>query len=337
MPADRHGRAPHLGLGFDMRSPDWGAPTAALYAAAVEMAEWADGVGFETVVLNEHHNTDDGYLPSPLVLGGGMATRTRDIEIVVSALVVTLHHPLRAAEDLAVLDLLSAGRVSVVLGAGYRVPEYQMFGVDWKRRPSMMEEAVRALRLAWTGEPFEFRGATVRVLPRPARPGGPPLALAGASDATARRAARLGLPYQPVSARFYEVYLEELGRLGRDIPAAPGFLGARAGARGPTFLHVSEDPDAAWARIAPHALHHTNTYASWAPRKDLTPFKAVTDAGELRRNGSHEVLTPDQCVELCRRLGPDGRLSFMPLLGGLDPELAWDSLRLFETKVLPRL
>ena len=331
-----HPGAPRLSLGFDMRSPDWGPPTVDLYAAAVEMAEWADGLGFETVVINEHHNTDDGYIPSPLVLGAGIATRTRRIQIMISALVVTLHHPLRAAEDLAVLDLLSGGRVAVVLGAGYRVPEYQMFGVDWKRRPSMMEEAVRTLRQAWTGEPFDFRGATVRVLPRPARSGGPPLALAGASDATARRAARLGLPYQPVGARFYQVYLEELGRLGRDVPD-PGPFSVRGGSRAPSFLHVSEDPDAAWARIAPHALHHTNTYASWAQRKDLTPFRAVTDADELRANGSHQVLTPEECIELCRRLGPEGRLSFMPLLGGLDPDLAWESLRLFENKVLAQL
>jgi alkanesulfonate monooxygenase SsuD/methylene tetrahydromethanopterin reductase-like flavin-dependent oxidoreductase (luciferase family) len=334
---------PHLGLLFDMRAPDWGTPAPDLYRAAVEMSAWADSHGFETITLNEHHNTEDGYVPSPMVLGAGIATRTERVRLVISALIVTLHHPIRVAEDLAVLDLLANGRLSVVLGAGYRRPEYEMFDVNWRRRPSIMEETVATLRAAWTGEPFEFRGTTVQVLPRPAQPGGPPLALAGSSEGSARRAARLGLAYQPVGRKWFEIYLEELGRLGADIPsgqAARGFesmAAGRGGARVPSFVHVAEDPDAAWAKIAPHAAHHVNVYASWAQRKDLTPFQAVEDPDELRRNGSHQVLTPDECVALCRAVGADGRFGFHPLIGGLDPDVGWESLELFDQQVRPRL
>src|SRR6202035_301081 len=99
---------------------------------------------------------------------------------------------LRLAEDLAVLDGLSEGRVDVVLGGGYVQGEFDMFGVPLAERPARVEEAVAVLRASWTGEPFEYRGRTVRVTPTPHRAGGPPILLGGASPAAARRAARIG-------------------------------------------------------------------------------------------------------------------------------------------------
>jgi alkanesulfonate monooxygenase SsuD/methylene tetrahydromethanopterin reductase-like flavin-dependent oxidoreductase (luciferase family) len=323
-----------------MRAPDFGPSEVDLYRAAVDISEWAEALGFDSVTLNEHHNTVDGYLPSPMVLGAGIATRTTRVQLEIAALVVTLHHPLRVAEDLAVLDLLSNGRLSVVLGQGYRRPEFEMFGVDWRKRPSLIEEAIVTLRDAWTGEPFEFRGHTVQVRPRPAQPDGPPLALAGASEASAKRAARLGMPYQPINQHFLDVYLAELERLGTPVPEhayVDPFVDRQSpnGVRAPAFLHIANDPEAAWKAVAPHALHHTNTYASWAQRKDLTPFQAAEDAEVLRADGSHQVLTPDETIELFRALGPDGRVRLMPLLGGIPPDLAWGSLRLLEDEVLP--
>jgi alkanesulfonate monooxygenase SsuD/methylene tetrahydromethanopterin reductase-like flavin-dependent oxidoreductase (luciferase family) len=325
-----------------MRAPDFGAREEALYQAAIDMTAWAEGLGFTTVTLNEHHNSVDGYLPAPMVMAAAIAARTSRIHIEIAALVITLHHPLRVAEDLAVVDLISGGRLSVVLGLGYRRSEFEMFGVDWRRRPSIVEEAIDAIRLSWTGEPFDFRGHTVQVRPRPCQPGGPMLSLGGASEASARRAARMGLPYQPINRHFLDVYLAELERLGTPVPEGSGvdpFVDrvSPTGVRAPAFLHISKDPEAAWASIAPHALHHTNTYAGWAQRKDLTPFRAVADAELLRADGSHQVLTPEEAVRLLESIGPSGRLRLMPLLGGLSPELAWESLSLLESEVLPAL
>ena len=172
-----------------MRAPDFGAREEVLYQAAIDMTEWAEGLGFTTVTLNEHHNSVDGYLPAPMVMAAAIAARTSRIHIEIAALVITLHHPLRVAEDLAVLDLISGGRLSVVLGLGYRRPEFEMFGVDWRQRPSIVEEAIDALRRSWTGEPFEFRGHTVQVRPCPCQPGRP--------DALARRGFRSVGPALP--------------------------------------------------------------------------------------------------------------------------------------------
>lgn len=324
---------PRLTIAFNLRAPDWGPPAVELYDAAVQMSAWADRAGFHEVFLSEHHVTDDGYLPSPIVMAAAIATRTERVRLRLSVVLATLQHPIHLAEDLAVLDLLSQGRLDVALGAGYRKIEFQTFGVNWRKRPSMMVEVVETLRAAWTGEWFDFRGVRTRVLPRPVQPGGPPLSLAGTSDGAARRAARLGLAFEPLGTLFQDVYLEELAALGKQPPVPV----TEPGVGHPTFVHIAEDPVAAWAAIGKHVLHNVNEYASYAQAKDLTPFKAVTDPDELLGSGAAAVYTPAQCRDLLRRIGPGGRFRLNPLEGGIPPELAWESLRLFETEVLAKL
>jgi alkanesulfonate monooxygenase SsuD/methylene tetrahydromethanopterin reductase-like flavin-dependent oxidoreductase (luciferase family) len=162
-----------VALRYDMRTTRGGVDHAALYRAAMEQIRWADGLGIDSVVLSEHHVSEEGYLPSPLVMAGAVAAATKRINITIAALVAGLHHPIRLAEDLAVLDHLSDGRLMVVLGIGYRTIEFEVFGADRARRGPLLEELVAVLRQAWTGEPFDFRGTTVVVRPKPLTPGGP--------------------------------------------------------------------------------------------------------------------------------------------------------------------
>src|SRR3954471_10301649 len=96
-----------VSLAYDMRAPDMGAPAVDLYTAAVEQAAWADRNGFATVVVMEHHATTDGALPPPIVLGAAIPDATERILIRLSLGLLPLYRPLRAAEDLAVLDLVS--------------------------------------------------------------------------------------------------------------------------------------------------------------------------------------------------------------------------------------
>jgi alkanesulfonate monooxygenase SsuD/methylene tetrahydromethanopterin reductase-like flavin-dependent oxidoreductase (luciferase family) len=119
---------------FDMRTPASGAPTPALYGAALEMCAWAETRGAIMAVLSEHHATADGHLPSPLILGSSIAARTKVLNILVVAAVLPLYHPVRLAEDMAVLDNLSKGRVTYVFGIGHRPKEYEHMGVDARRR-----------------------------------------------------------------------------------------------------------------------------------------------------------------------------------------------------------
>jgi alkanesulfonate monooxygenase SsuD/methylene tetrahydromethanopterin reductase-like flavin-dependent oxidoreductase (luciferase family) len=320
-----------LGLRYDLRAPAFGAPADALYRAAIEQCRWADELGFDFVTLSEHHGSEDGYCPSPIVLGAAIASATRSMRIQLMAYVVTLHHPLRAAEDLAVLDLVSGGRLLVCLGAGYRESEFEMFGRDVHGRAAAMERIVPLLKQAWTGEPFDYEGIEVRVTPRPVQQPHPPLFLGGQTAAAARRAARLADGFMPSVAdeSVREAYHAERERLG--LP--PGLVFGGAG--GPLFLHVADDPEQAWAKIAPHALHETNSYLEWNGQGPDNVYSALTDAGSLRASGSYAVVTPQECIEMAQAKGPMDALLFHPLMGGLDPDLAWRSLELFAAKVLP--
>src|SRR5204863_6714265 len=117
------------GLRFDLRNPDIAGTTMAeRYAAAIDMAEWADGLGFAIIVLSEHHGSADGYLPSPLTMAAAMAARTKQVRIQIAALIAPFHDPLRIAEDIAVVDLVSNGRLDVVIANGYVPGEFDMFG-----------------------------------------------------------------------------------------------------------------------------------------------------------------------------------------------------------------
>jgi alkanesulfonate monooxygenase SsuD/methylene tetrahydromethanopterin reductase-like flavin-dependent oxidoreductase (luciferase family) len=319
-----------VSLTYDMRAPDFGAPAVDLYRAALEQCAWADRIGFDSVALLEHHASVDGYLPSPIVLGSAIAGATERMLISMSVVLLPLYHPIRLAEDLAVLDLVSQGRLRLTVGAGYRPAEYEQFDLNIKRRPSLMEEGVEVLKQAWTGEPFEWRGRTVRILPRPAQTPRPAIALGGSSPASAKRAARIADSYQPVGAKLYDIYLEELAALGKPAPE-PRRSGAGGGGM---FFHIAEDPDRAWSRIAPHAMHETNDYAEWAAGMRGSPYRSFESSDELRKSGMYEIVTPDVAVDL---IGARGGVSFKPLMGGLHPDVGWESLHLFESKVLPRL
>src|SRR5688500_6462902 len=113
---------------FDLRAPG-PTPMADLYDTALDMVEWADDRDCLAVVVSQHHASDDGYLPSPLVMTAAMAARTSTVTLNIAALLLLMYDPVKLAEDLNVLDHLSRGRVSAIIGLGYRPEEFAMFGV----------------------------------------------------------------------------------------------------------------------------------------------------------------------------------------------------------------
>lgn len=319
----------HLSLRYDLcRSP--GAPGFdVLYAECLEQCAWADRNGFTVVRLHEHHGRNDGYLPSPAVLGAAIAARTERIKIRFSVLVLPLHHPVRIAEDIAVLDQLSRGRVEVAVAAGYVGKEFATFGQDITRRAEVLEEKIGVLRSALSGRPFDFDGVTAHVTPGPYGGREIPIHMGGSSPLAARIAARAADGFEPSFAALEDLYREECARIGRQ----PGWLNG-PGVYGQLF-HIAEDPDAAWARIAPFALHEMNQYAADSAVKSM--YKTTTDPDTLRGPGAYHVVTPDEAYQILRDLGPHGAVAFTPLLCGMDPDLGWESLELFTSKVLPRL
>ncbi len=315
-----------------MRGPAIGAPLDTQYEAAIEQCAWADRLGFATVFLGEHHGAEDGYLPSPMVMASAIASRTKQIELHLSALLITMHQPLRLAEDLAVLDLISKGRVTLTAGMGYRPLEFEMFGINIKKRLAIYKETIRVLQTAWRGEPFEFEGRMVTVTPKPYRKAGPKIIMGGSTEASARRSARMGFEFFPGHPDFYEVYVEECRKLGKPEPKP-------LTRSGPNFLFVTEDPDRDWPILAPHVKYTTNSYAQWATERGVgaTTYKPLQTLDDLKASPLFQVVTPDECVDYAKTLGADGQLSFQPLFGGLDPDMSWQSLHLFEKAVVPKL
>ena len=187
-----------FGLRFDFRNPAFAATAMAdRYAAALDMAAWADGLGCVNIAVSEHHGSPDGYLPSPIPMLAAMAARTTTVPLMIAALIAPFHDPLRLAEDLILLDNLSRGRVDLIVAAGYVEEEFAIFDVPMRERAQRVTETVATLRAAFTGEPFEYRGRTVHLTPAPFRPGGPRLLLGGSSEAAARRAARIADGFVP--------------------------------------------------------------------------------------------------------------------------------------------
>ncbi len=322
----------YFGIRFDLRDPGFsGVPLAERYAAALDMAEWADRMGFVSLTLSEHHGSPDGYLPSPLPMAAAVAARTERITIQVAAMVAAFHDPLRLAEDAAVVDLLSGGRLELVIANGYVAEEFAMFGVPMGERVARTTEAVEVLRQAWTGAPFEHRGRTVRVTPVPARPRGPKLALGGSSDAAARRAARLEVSFRPSTNDVWETYRTARVALGGSDPG--GFVGGDT-----TSTFLAADVDAAWEVIGPYVLHEANAYGAWAAAAGAnTGYQQAANVSELRATGQYQVVTPDDLVRRLREQGDAAFALFHPLMGGIPPEVGWESLRLLEHEVVPRL
>jgi alkanesulfonate monooxygenase SsuD/methylene tetrahydromethanopterin reductase-like flavin-dependent oxidoreductase (luciferase family) len=252
-----------FGVAYDFRNPpESGRSNAELYAAVLAQAERVDRLGYDLVWITEHHFVADGYLPSFVAAAGALAARTHRVRISSDVLLLPFQHPLRLAEDLAVLDNLSGGRIELGVGMGYAPHEFRAFGISRRERVSRTEEGIEVLRRAWSGEPFDFRGrhwsfegASVR--PQPVQPGGPPLWLAAMSEAGARRAARLGLHLLPQGDRRlvldpWRAELERAGRRPEDF---------RVGIIRPWL--VTDDRARDWPAIREAERYKGRIYADW--------------------------------------------------------------------------
>ncbi|RDH76242.1 LLM class flavin-dependent oxidoreductase [Mycolicibacterium moriokaense] len=304
---------------FDMRSPRSGAPTPALYGATLEMCAWAESRGAVMAVLSEHHATEDGHLPSPLILASAIAARTTTLNVLIAAAVLPLYHPVRLAEDMAVLDNLSNSRIHYVFGIGHRAEEYEHMGVDAARRGRIADESLALLLQLLTGDPVDVDGRRIHVTPPPATRGGPQVMVAGGSVAAARRAGRHGLGFIAFTNRSeIKEAFEAESRANGHQPGPTQFPDGRS----PTAVFVADDVDAAWAEIGSYLLHDARMAAAY--RQGDESVASITRADtvdELRSaNGPYAVVTVD---EAAARIREGNSLQLHPLCGGMPPELAW--------------
>jgi alkanesulfonate monooxygenase SsuD/methylene tetrahydromethanopterin reductase-like flavin-dependent oxidoreductase (luciferase family) len=315
---------------FDMRDPAWAAPPAEFYAAVPEMCAWAEDHGGLAAVLCEHHASEDGYLPSPMILAPAIAARTQRLALSL-ILILPFYEPVRLAEDMAVLDIISGGRASYVLALGYRPEEFEHFGLAVGDRGRLCDEKLSVLRRLLAGETVVHEGRRTTVTPRPLTPGGPGLMWGGGTLAAARRAGRYGLGMlgnanAPGMREAYEAACEKHGH----TPGGTFFPDRDT----PSVVFVADDVDQAWKELGDHLLHDVQAYAAWNPGDETTAgFSHVKTVAALRDNPtSHVILSVPEAISWIR----DGKvLNLSPLCGGLPPEIAWPYLKRVGEVVLP--
>ena len=303
------------------------------YRTMLEMASYMDENGYAGISLEEHHGVQDGWSPTPLMNAGMILSRTQNLSVTISALLLPLHDPVRVAEDIAVLDLISKGRISVILGIGYRPEEYHLHQKDFKNRGKLMDECVDTLLKAWTGEPFEYKGQEVQVSPKPLTQPHPMVMLGGTSKIAARRAARFGLPMftaanLPELESYYNEQCKEQGTKGFCMmPSADTEM-----------LFVHNDPDAAWKEFGQYFLNEAAEYSSWQTSDIKSQVhSSAKSPEELREEGIYVIRTPEQCLEKAAAAGNAAIFNLHPLCGGMPLEAGWESLKLFTDEVIKKL
>jgi alkanesulfonate monooxygenase SsuD/methylene tetrahydromethanopterin reductase-like flavin-dependent oxidoreductase (luciferase family) len=317
-------------LRFDMRAPEIGAPPADLYAAALDMCAWAETRGCIAAVICEHHASDDGYLPTPVVLASAIAARTEQLALNL-VVILPFYDPVRLAEEIAVLDIISKGRASYVFGLGYRPEEYELFGLDIRTRGRIADEKLGIVRDLLAGREAVIGGRRVRITPLPHTPGGPMLMWGGGSMAAARRAGRYGLAFLaqanlPGMQEAYEAACQQHGH-----PTGFALLPPRDT---PSVMFVADDVDAAWQELGPYLLHDAQAYAQWNPGNETSAGISHVDTVEQLRatSHSHKILSVGETVNHVR---DGGMVTLSPLCGGTPPDIAWPYLERVVNDVLP--
>ena len=165
------------------------------YREALEEVTRAEELGFHSVWMEEHHSVTNHYWPSPIPVLAGFATRTSRLVLGTDIIVAAFHHPVRLAEDVAMLDVISNGRFVLGIAIGYKPDEFSLYGVALEKRGARFEEQLAIMKALWTRDRVDFRGAYYtmqgRLEPRPVQQPYPPLWVGGWGDITLRRAATL--------------------------------------------------------------------------------------------------------------------------------------------------
>lgn len=328
-----------FGLTTDFRNPpDSGRRTAAVYAEIIETFVWAESLGFDAAYIFEHHFTDDDYMSSPMVAATAIAARTKRIRIGPDIAILPLYDPVRVAEDGAVLDLISNGRLDFGVGLGYRPEEYAGYGHDIKRKGSRANEALEIIRRLWQGETVNFTGkhfsvSNAKLSPRPLQQPNPPIWIGGFSKGAAQRAAKYGDGYiGPSSRAMYDMYLAELRAVGKD-PAKARVMG------GDLWLIVADDPDRTFSEYASKLIYWFNAYARWFAGTDTSPWPQIKDAAHLRSLGLVNVLTPSDAITHIKQRVVEVPIELYTMMlspPALDMKIVRESLELFANKVMPQ-
>jgi probable F420-dependent oxidoreductase len=333
-----------VGLFTGQIPPDSGRSFHDEYREVIELVKLVETEGLDAAWVSEHHFSADGYLPSLLPLLAAFAAVTNRIELGTGVVLAPFHDPIRLAEDFAVVDQISGGRVISGFGIGWREEEFRAFGIETSSRVGRTREIVEILRLAWSQERFDYSGrfysySDVAVTPKPARV--PPILVGGFVDQAVRRAGRIGDGY--ISSRADPERVEQSFAMAAEARK-------EAGLEGPPIVgllqnaYVTQDPERDWPMVRDGIGHQLGVYAGWRQGTDVAgrPLKLLPpDEDDIRSSTAYG--TPEQVIEflspLVKTLGryPESHLVLRLHYPGMTAEPAAEAIRLLAREVAPRL
>jgi alkanesulfonate monooxygenase SsuD/methylene tetrahydromethanopterin reductase-like flavin-dependent oxidoreductase (luciferase family) len=319
-----------------------------LHQDAIELAVEAEELGYDSVWVAEHHFWEDGWTPSPLPLCAAIAARTTRIKIATGLALAPLYHPLRLAEDVATIDLISSGRLILGLGIGWQRQEFAAFGVPYNERPKRLLEAIRVMKQAWSGEPVEGY-ADVRVTPRPTHPDGPPIWIGAQREPAIRRAGRVADGFQASLIQFggsHEAFAEQVGWVREELDKAGRDQENFAfSVSHPTFAWSDGD---AWELVKEYwnrefwmyeemGLREQMGMAAGSSREGPPPLSPERDA-MVRETILHG--TPDEVAAGIRAYNEAAGTNIHYLawttMPGMDGDLRRAAMRVFAEEVIPQ-
>jgi len=262
-----------VGLYFDLRNPHaWRQDPARLHSFTLEAIEEAEHLGADSIWLSEHHLFADDYVAAPLTFLAAAAARTSRVRLGTAVVLAPLHHAVEIAEQAAMVDLISGGRLELGLGTGYRVSEYELYGADLRRRYAQTDaKAAEIRRLLSPGG----------VLPQPVQT--PlPIWMGYQGPKGARRAGLLGAGLLSADARNWPSYRDGLQAGGHSLD--------RARMAGWINTWVTDDPGADWPTVSVHMSHQFNTYASHGVEGTGNPAPPPVDPEQIRRGSPDSLL-----------------------------------------------
>jgi alkanesulfonate monooxygenase SsuD/methylene tetrahydromethanopterin reductase-like flavin-dependent oxidoreductase (luciferase family) len=328
-----------FGYVYDLRNPaQWQRRWEDVYAETLDFAVWSESAGYEGAWVPEHHLAADGYVPTPQVVLGALAARTSRMKLGSGVVLAPLHHPVRFAEECAVLDIIARGRLEMQLAIGYRRLETGMFGVDFTKRGRMFDEFLEIVTRLWAGEEVTFAGQFYQVRGARLSPPAPrlriPLHIGGFTDKAIARSIKYADGYSG-TVEGAELYLAKLREAGRDA-ANPSLRVVMQ------YFAVAEDPARALAILAPYYLHVYNSYADWIAEDEAVgvaeefTFRKVT-LDQFIARGMFKVLTPAEAVAMLREL--QARIPVEHVMMTLPPGIPAEEFRpyadLFAREVIP--
>ena len=334
-----------FGVFFLLHSPG-ARPAAAVYGQALEQMTYADELGFDSVWIAEHHFSNYGYCPNPLTLAVKVAERTKRVRIGTAVLVLPFWHPLRLAEEVALADVLTEGRLEVGVARGYQKYEFDRWGLSIEDSRSLSDETLDVLLKALTTTGFSHEGAHYQVpeattYPKPVQQPHPPVWVGTASEESIERAVRRGLscftaasamPFD-VPKRTFEVFKAKREELGADVEFA-------------VQQHVNIAPtDAEAERRVEHSYWHyrqsnrlrnatervVRGVAAADPLDDEPAAKEMLERWTIAGSPA----TVREQIAAYRESMDIAQLNCLFALGELDNETVKASMRLFAEQVMP--